>query len=211
MIAIGPLKTRATPTQARAVERVHLILHTTADLLRSEAPAQLSTTTIATRAGIPVSSIYRYFPTLDALLQELYLQVSGELRTKLFNAISDDTLRPGWRERLATALTTLHDYLETHTYYSPLLMYFLVRREPLAMQADEHEEIFAFLSHRWAAGQDGFSGGDPVVVARTVTQIAISLEDLVAAQPSRAAAEAQFTELRRVLESYLARYLNDPD
>ena len=65
------LKTRDTPRQRRALERVNVILEATSQLLSAQPPQELNTTLIATHADIPVSSIYRYFPTLDDVLQEL--------------------------------------------------------------------------------------------------------------------------------------------
>ena len=206
---IGALKTRSTPTQARAVARVHLILHTAAALLCETSPQNLSTTLIAKAADIPVSSIYRYFPTLDDLLRELYLQVSGDLRGRLFEMLSDDTALTTWRARMNAALETFHNHIAEHPYYRALLLYFLSRRDLVAMDEDEHGEFVDFFSARWKAGLDGFSGGDPMIVAQTVTQIAVSLEDLIAAQAEPKVATDLFEEMRRVLDAYLARYLKD--
>ena len=83
-IIFGPLRTRETPRQSRAVIRVHVILNATAALLAENRLQDLTTTAIATRAEVPVSSIYRYFPTLDDVLLELYSQTANELRAKLF-------------------------------------------------------------------------------------------------------------------------------
>jgi len=140
-LKIGPLRTREMPTQARAVERVRVILLATARLLCERAPEELSTTAIADSANIPVSSIYRYFPALDDILQELYFQASSEIRTELFAALSNIAQFPAWRERLFEALKVLRDYIAQHPYYRPLLILFLTHRGPVAGEDEEHNEL----------------------------------------------------------------------
>ena len=208
-LTFGSLKTRETPTQERAVRRVHAILQATADVLGDRPPQELTTSAIAVQAGIPVSSIYRYFPTLEDLMEELYRQTAEELRTKLFAIFEDELTYPTWRERLVAALKTQRSYLSRHPYYRPLLLLFAVNRGPLAVADEEHDDLVQFLQRRWARGKDGFRDGDPLVVANTTIQIAIAMEDLVAAQKGRDASRPYSDELVTLLQAYLSRYLND--
>jgi AcrR family transcriptional regulator len=208
-LSFGPLRSRKTPQQQRAVQRVNVILQATAECLADGVLLDLSTTTIAKRAGIPVSSIYRYFPTLDALLLELYLQTASELREALFAIFADQDLFPAWRDRLGAVLSMQRDYLARHPYYRPLLMRFVTNRGPVAVEDEDHEELYSFLRSRWAAGGDGFHAGDPTVVANTTVQIALAMEDLIAAQTDRDASRPYSAELSVILEGYLANYLRD--
>jgi len=208
-IAFGPLRSRETPRQARAVARVQTILQATAEILNKQTIQDLSTTAIADHAGIPVSSIYRYFPTLNAVLHELHLQTSHALRKDLFAAFADTAAHPGWRHRLNAALDIQRRYLARHPYYRPLLLHFMVNRSAIAIENDDHKELTDFLQARWAAGADGFANGDPVVVADTTIQIALSMEDLIAAKNDRDTSRPYSVELSKVLESYLAQYLSD--
>lgn len=208
-LSFGPLRTRPTPQQARAVARVHVILQATADMLSTRAPQDISTTAIAAHAGIPVSSIYRYFPTVEDLLRELYLQTAGELRAKLFAIFDDRQAHPRWQDRLRASLEMQRRYLAQHPYYRPLLMLFMVSRGPLALEDEEHDELVTFLHTRWAQGEDGFHGGDARVVANTTIQIALAMEDLIAAQKDRDASRPYSVELSRLLEGYLSSYLSN--
>jgi len=207
--SFGPLRSRETPQQQRAVQRVNVILQAAAECLADGMLQDLSTTTIAKRAGIPVSSIYRYFPTLDAVLLELYLQTASELREALFTIFADQDRFLGWRDRLGAVLSTQRDYLARHPFYRPLLMRFVTNRGPVAVEDEDHVELYSFLRNRWAAGGDGFHGGDPTVVANTTVQIALAMEDLIAAQPDRDASRPYSAELSAILEGYLANYLRD--
>jgi len=205
----GPLRSRDTPRQERAVKRVHAILRATAEILGDRAPQELTTTTIADHAGIPVSSIYRYFPTLEDVLRELYLQTAGELREKLFATFEDTQTYPSWRDRLRAGLETQRSYLARHPFYRPLLILFLVNRGPVAAKDEDHDELVQFLQTRWAKGDDGFAGGEPRIVANTTVQIALSMEDMIAAQKDRDASRSYSVELFKVLDAYLSHYLSD--
>lgn len=206
---IDVLLTRKMPSQMRAVERIRVILSATARLLCKLQPDQLNTTAIAEEAQVPVSSIYRYFPTLEDVLRELYHQASHQIREQLFVALSDTKALPTWRARLKAALATLRDHIARHPYYRPLLVLSVSNRGPVASEDGEHDELVLFLANRWSDGLDGFSGGDPQIVACAVVQTAISMEDLIAAQSQNDVADSYFQEMTLVLESYLSHYLND--
>ncbi len=208
-LTFGPLRTRDTPKQSRAVERVHLILQTTANLLSQVTPNELSTTMIAERADIPVSSIYRYFPSLNDVLRELYLQTAGELREKLFLVFENTETHPTWRDRLTEALHIQRTYLARHPFYRQLLVLFLVQRGTVAIEDEDHDELASFLRTRWENGGDGFSGGDPAVVANTTVQVALAMEDFTASQRDRETSRPYSVEAIKLLEGYLANYLSD--
>ena len=204
MILTDTLKTRPTPTQARARDRVRVILQTTADLLQKELPERLSTTMIAEQAQIPVSSIYRYFPSVEDILRELYLQTAGEIRTLLFRELNKEG---GWRTRMRDALAVQHRYTLTHPFYRPLMLVFLSQRGPIAIEDEEHGELVRFLEARWRQGLDGFQGGDPSLVAQMAVQIALSVEDMASTRIEQA--DALNAEAFTILEAYLSRYLSD--
>jgi AcrR family transcriptional regulator len=65
------LAARSEPQQPRALARREAILDAAMDLLADFEVADISTTSIALRANIPVGSVYRYFPNKFAILSEL--------------------------------------------------------------------------------------------------------------------------------------------
>ena len=207
-----PLRTRETPQQSRAVKRVELILKTASEMLQTADVASLSTTAIAEKADIPVSSIYRYFPTVEALLYELYLQSAAQLRGQLFEIMDLTEGRKTWRGRLFGVLDLQQAFIIRNPDYQKLLRHFANARGLVAVDEDEHPELVDFLIARWQAGHDGFAGGDPVVVAKTTVQIALAMEDIIAAHARETPdlAGAYSHELRRALEAYLSKYLSDP-
>ena len=66
-----PLDRRATPRQARARERVEAILLAAREIIAKEGVEPLSTQRIAKVAGIPVGSVYQFFPNKHSIVLEL--------------------------------------------------------------------------------------------------------------------------------------------
>lgn len=65
----APLDPRKSPVQARSAASVEAILEATAQVLLSVGKERLTTTLVASRAGVSVGTLYQYFPNKSALLQ----------------------------------------------------------------------------------------------------------------------------------------------
>jgi AcrR family transcriptional regulator len=77
------IQPKKTPTQQRSRQRVADILQATRSTLRKQGVTSLTTTRVAEEAGIPVSSLYQYFPNKTALLVAVYSAYLNDLRTLL--------------------------------------------------------------------------------------------------------------------------------
>jgi AcrR family transcriptional regulator len=63
------LEPRKSPVQARSAASVDAILEATIQVLLSAGKERLTTTRVASRAGVAVGTLYQYFPNKSALLQ----------------------------------------------------------------------------------------------------------------------------------------------
>jgi AcrR family transcriptional regulator len=63
------LEPRKSPVQARSAASVEAILEATIQVLLHEGKERLTTTRVASRAGVSVGTLYQYFPNKSALLQ----------------------------------------------------------------------------------------------------------------------------------------------
>jgi AcrR family transcriptional regulator len=63
------LEPRKSPVQARSTASVDAILEGTVQVLREVGKERLTTTRVASRAGVSVGTLYQYFPNKSALLQ----------------------------------------------------------------------------------------------------------------------------------------------
>jgi len=77
------LERRRVPSQERAKVRVENILAATRELLLESGIGAVTTARVAERAGVPVGSVYQYFPNKKAILAALYEDYLSGVRTVL--------------------------------------------------------------------------------------------------------------------------------
>jgi AcrR family transcriptional regulator len=66
------------PKQARSKMTFGSILEAAAQILSTDGADRLNTNRIAERAGVPVASLYQYFPNKDAIINALFeMEASG--------------------------------------------------------------------------------------------------------------------------------------
>lgn len=75
-----PARARKQPRQERSVALVEALREACLEILEDEGREALTVHAIAERAGVGVSSIYEYYPTLEALLTEVFGAIKLELR-----------------------------------------------------------------------------------------------------------------------------------
>lgn len=93
------LERRATPRQARARERVEGILTAARRIIEQDGVEPLSTQRIAQVAGIPVGSVYQFFPNKHSIVLELAkrsLVPMNALVDRTSPAPAGDDWRPWW-------------------------------------------------------------------------------------------------------------------
>jgi AcrR family transcriptional regulator len=100
---------RRQPEQARSRERVDTILAAAAELIGEYGIEPITITDIATRAGMGVTALYRYYPNKKSILRDLSLEVLEVNRQLLIAPAveSDQALEPLLRESL-TAYWHMH-------------------------------------------------------------------------------------------------------
>jgi AcrR family transcriptional regulator len=85
---------RNVPTQARSRERLRRVLDAADDVLVSEGAAAFTTNRIAQAAGVPVGSVYRYFPDKEAIVTALALRYWSDFEDLVAAAAEADELEP---------------------------------------------------------------------------------------------------------------------
>lgn len=79
--------TRRQPTQKRAKERVERILIAASELIAETGSDAVRMTEVAARAGVPIGSLYQYFPDKAAILHMLAVRFMERMRETLAEAI----------------------------------------------------------------------------------------------------------------------------
>jgi AcrR family transcriptional regulator len=104
---------RNAPIQARSRERLRRVLDAADTVLAAEGAGAFTTTRVATRAGVPIGSVYRFFPDKETIVEALAVRywsdledlVAGVVEADAAEAVSDpvgavlDVLVAGFRAR----------------------------------------------------------------------------------------------------------------
>ncbi len=79
---------RRKPKQARSQNRVEDILKAAMELVGEKGIAALTMREIANTAGIPLASVYQYFPNRSAVIATLYQEVSRQTRENIAEMVA---------------------------------------------------------------------------------------------------------------------------
>jgi AcrR family transcriptional regulator len=84
-----PPNTRRLPQQERSVQRVETILATAAELITVHGVAKLKITDVAKKAGLPIGSIYQYFPDKTAIVKALFERFIHNARARVIERYAE--------------------------------------------------------------------------------------------------------------------------
>jgi AcrR family transcriptional regulator len=85
---------RNVPLQARSRERLRRILDAADELLAAEGAPAFTTNRIALQAGVPVGSVYRFFPDKEAIVEALALRYWSDFEDLVAAAAEIDERDP---------------------------------------------------------------------------------------------------------------------
>jgi AcrR family transcriptional regulator len=111
--ALNNDRLRNAPMQARSRERLRRVLDAADDVLSLEGASTFTTTRVAAQAGVPIGSVYRFFPDKEAIVEALAVRywsdfedlVAGVAEADEAHALADpigdvlDVLAAGFRAR----------------------------------------------------------------------------------------------------------------
>lgn len=130
-----PARPRKQPRQARSVALVDALKKAGRDILENEGREALTNYRLSEYSGVAVSSIYEYFPTLDALIAAVFDDYREACRHEVVAGIhalpASATLRDGIEMVLGTGLAALHRWLQIDSQLSVKAAFYgeLVRLE----------------------------------------------------------------------------------
>ena len=170
------LTPRRRPSQDRSRDRVERILDATSSLLDGTPVDKITTAAIAEEAGVPIGSVYQYFPNKLAVLAELARRVMEEVDTKTASLITKDFGVLPWDQAIDRAIdATMQGYAEQPGYLQLLLS---IRPTPeFRLITDESNERVAALLALHPAMQAVIPADQIELVTRAAIQAANSLQD----------------------------------
>lgn len=116
----GRLQLRKRPQQERSIQRLDAIMEAAESLILEKGVAVVTMSEIAQRAGIPIGSLYQFFPQKAAVVKALHDRLSQQLDT-FFRAIfaGADSIDAA-AERAADCLFELYDLFRREPIYLSL-------------------------------------------------------------------------------------------
>jgi len=198
------LEPRRRPAPGRARKTVERILASTAELLDEVGFDDLTTNGIAERAGVNVASLYKYFPNKYAVL----LALAEKMRDDQLELLAERLQPRGeWRAELAALLDAYLELFVSRPGFAELAAV-LPTSPPLREvdQASLTAEALVIAERLVDYGIEG-TRAEREAIARVMLEAARGVLPLVRhAAPARR--KRLMRELRRMLEAYLASYLD---
>ena len=201
------LAPRRRPSQDRSRDRVERILDATAALLAGDTPAdKITTAAIAEAAGVPIGSVYQYFPNKLAVLAELARRVMEQVDRKTASLIAEDFGVLPWDQAIDRAIdATMQGYAEQPGYLQLLLS---IRPTPeFRLITDESNERVAAMLARHPALQAVIPADQIDLVTRAAIQAANSLQDWALSADDPDLANRIINEMKTLLSGYLSVYM----
>ncbi|MBO9648132.1 MAG: TetR/AcrR family transcriptional regulator [Variovorax sp.] len=135
-----PAKPRKRPRQMRSVALVEALKETGREILDRQGRDALTVQNLSERAGVAVSSIYEYYPTMESLIAAIFSDFRRDIRREMVEHIAALPASAGLFEGIVSllrfGLATLERWAEIDpafnqkaTYYEELVRLELVKSE----------------------------------------------------------------------------------
>ncbi len=202
------LAPRRRPSQERSRDRVERILDATAALLGDTPVDKITTAAIAEEAGVPIGSVYQYFPNKLAVLAKLARRVMEQVDAKTASLIAEDFGVLPWDQAIDRAIdATIQGYAEQPGYLQLLLS---IRPTPeFRLITDESNERVAALLASHPALQAVIPAERIELVTRAAIQAANSLQDWALSTDDAELAGRIVNEMKTLLKGYLAVHMDE--
>lgn len=195
---------RRVPKQARAQERVVRILDAARAELQARTPGEIRTEDIAERAGVPVGSLYQYFPSKAALLAAVAESVVAEADRVVARQLTA-CLEMDWRDAVDVVLDGTFDFYRSSTTYVKLLRSIRHTGEFAAITTASNDRLADLFALHPAFAKAGVPQHRAATICRVLVTAFNALQDRVLAE-DELDFERWREETRTLVKSYLAVY-----
>jgi AcrR family transcriptional regulator len=200
---IAGMPLRRTPRQARARQKLALVLQAADRLLAAEGPEALTTTRVAAAAGVSVGTLYQYLPDRDAIIDALAAQYLTRLEA-LMDSFVARARHETWPDPVAVLVDAFAGLYRSEPGFRALWFGSLLT-ERTRKTDREHKRVMAAAVHRILVAQHLLA--DDAATA-TACYAAFLAADAVTQEAFRAdpgGAADLLSQLKTMLRAYLDR------
>jgi len=199
------LQPRRRPAQARSRERMERILEAARELVETRPAETVTAAAIARRAGLPIGSLYQYFPNRLAVLAELSRRSLEAIDREALAVLEDGRHLP-WRQAVERVVDAHLEAMQRSSPATRVLRALAPSRE-FSEIGDESNARFAdaLCAHPALAACGGPRQRSRI--ARVAVEAAGAVEARVLGAGSTAEARALAREMKRLVAAYLALHI----
>ncbi len=185
------------------------ILDATARLLGQMPVDKITTAAIAETAGIPIGSVYQYFPNKLAVLAQLARRVMEKVDLATASLIAEDFGILPWDQAIDRAVdATIEGYAQQPGYVQLLLS---IRPTPEFREiTDESNDRVAAMMAVHPALQAVIPSDRVELVTRAAIKAVNALQDWALSTDDPKLAAQIIDEMKTLLKGYLAVYMGEP-
>jgi len=202
------LAPRRKPSQERSRDRVERILVATSALLGDTPVDKITTAAIAEKAGVPIGSVYQYFPNKLAVLAALAKRVMEEVDLKTASLIAEDFGVLPWDQAIDRAIDATIEGFAAQPGYLQLLLSIRPTPEFRAITDESNERMAAMLAFHPAL-QKLIPADRIQLVTRAAIQAANALQDWALSEDHPELRNRIIVEMKTLLKGYLAVYMDE--
>lgn len=108
------IQIRKKPVQARSRARVDAILTAATHLISENGSGGLKMSAVALRAGVPIGTVYQFFPNKNAIIHTLAQDSMEQVRAALIEKFSNFESRDDAIEKIAQSVMEYFHYFQQH-------------------------------------------------------------------------------------------------
>lgn len=116
----GRLQLRKKPQQERSIQRLDAIIEAAVELVAEKGVGQLKMTDLAARAGVPIGSLYQFFPERAAVVKALHDRHTERVESGARRVFAEITSIAEAEELLASTVDTFFTTFRNDPIYLPV-------------------------------------------------------------------------------------------
>lgn len=204
--AIKRREVKPAPKQERARKRQSAILAAAETLLVEGSPTDISTTSVALKAGIPVGSIYRYFEDKEDILEQLYHTAYNDVEASLVKMQATLSTGSDVGQAVHRLLDIFWQAARAHPTFVPLTRWANSHYSLWDVTPGQNSSLAQLIENTLLDAGVEIPDTRKTSAQKTLVTTVSVLADVIIEEDDADRAKAQIEELAILLEAYIGTF-----